>query len=155
MFLAPHCRIVAGITGGRLRRRRRRGGGNEIWSCTSHELPEPPRARSPYSTPQGGQAKATPRFGATFGRSDLVRFGLGGIAVGCRGTPSIGTITSSKFESVSTFKWEVGSPRRDCPVPTAPHRVGNSVSVLHLRLYSALSYDPCASLYWSAGLGEA
>ena len=75
MFLAPHCRIVAGITGGRLRRRRRRG--NEIWSCTSHELPEPPRARSPYSTPQGGQAKATPRFGATFGRSDLVRFGLG------------------------------------------------------------------------------
>ena len=129
MFPAPHCRIVACITGGRraaAAAAAMRYGHVQVTNCRA-VAPTSRALRIPLPTAAG----KLPRFLGPH----LRVLGLSKVWVGTweapRSTPpSICTMLSSKFERILPFR------RDPCD---APHGKSRKRGVLHLRLYSALS----------------
>ena len=134
MFPAPHCRIVAGITGGRRAAdaaAAMRYGHVQVTTCRGPHL-----ARSPYSTPHGG-GQATPFLGPHLRALGLNNVWVGTWEASRWAPPSICTILSSKFERILPFH------RDPC---AAPHGKCRKRGVLHLQFFSAPSFCPLDGL---------
>ena len=116
MFLAPHCRIVAGITGGRRRAVAAvmRYGHVQVTNCRRSAA-----VRSPYSTPQSNAGKLPRVLGPHLGARTWLSWVKG---YSSRRTPSIRTITNSEFGIPATR------------LATALHYVGNLISDFYVGL---------------------